>query len=97
MNENNVIEINAILKLVGAFRLSDNEIIKLDKAGYSPTDLEGYYSAANFILQERSATNPRAKVQSTELVKLAMYDGYELEIIIPDVAEVGIPIFGGGL
>jgi hypothetical protein len=97
MNENNIIEVNAVLRLVGAFRMSDNEITTLDKAGHDPIDMEGYYSSANFVLQARSATNPRAQRQSDELAKLAKYDGFDIAPIIADVAKVNVPFFAGGL
>lgn len=97
MNENNIIEVDAILKLVDASRLTGNEIVKLDKAGHDPADEEGYYLTAQQALSWRTAFNPNAKAQLEDLEQLAQMDGItlpEAEVTIP---EVHVPIFGIGL
>lgn len=92
-----VIEIDALLKLVDAFRLTANEIAILEKDGHNPDEAEGYYLAAQQTLAWRTAYNAQAKQQLTRLNGLALMDGYDLPPISTHVPEVSVPIFGIGL
>lgn len=97
MNETAIIEIDAILRLVDASRMTGNEIVKLDKAGHQPNEEEGYYLAAQQVLSWRTVFNPNAKAQLDALSELATLDG----VILPEpevtVPEVHVPIFALGL
>lgn len=97
MNELAVIEVDELLKLVEAFRLTPSEIAKLNKAGHAPVDQEGYYNSALQVLQWRTETNPNAINQISALVVLAGYDGVALTPDEPETPTVNIPIFGIGL
>lgn len=92
-----VIETDALLKLVDAFRLTANEIAILDKDGHDPQDAEGYYLSAQQALAWRTAYNAQAKQQLTRLNGLALMDGYDLPPISTTTPEVSVPIFGIGL
>lgn len=97
MSELAIVEVDQLLKLVDAFRMTTQEVIKLDKAGHSPVDQNGYYTAALQVLQWRTDTNPGAVQQINELVTMASYDGVELDPETPEIPVVNIPIFGLGL
>lgn len=97
MNETAVIEVDAILKLVDAFRLTGNEIVKLDKAGQHPTDEEGYYLAAQQTLVWRTSFNAQAVQQLEALAELADLDAITLPAFVAEVPVVQVPIFGIGL
>lgn len=97
MDETAIIQVDALLKLVEAFRLTDNEIATLNKAGHEPTDQEGYYLTAQQVLAWRTAYNAQAKQQLAKLSELAGLDGYDLPQVATHVPEVSIPIFGIGL
>lgn len=97
MSELAIVEIDALLKLVNAFRMTKQEVIKLDKAGHAPVDMTGYYTAALQVLQWRTDSNANATQQIDELITMAAYDGVELEAEAPEIPQVNIPIFGIGL
>lgn len=97
MNEIAIIEVDALLKLVDAFRMTPNEIAILDKDGHAPADGEGYYMAAQQVLAWRTAYNAQAGKQLEKLGALAAMDGYTLPPISTTTPEVHVPIFGIGL
>lgn len=97
MNINAVVEVDALLKLVGAFRLDGTELTKLDMADMNPSDMEGYFLTTQQVLVWRSAYNTGVKAQLKELDELAQMEAIELpeaELLTP---TVNIPIFGLGL
>jgi hypothetical protein len=96
MDEIAVIEVNAILKLVIASRLSDQEIVRLDKAGQAPADLCGYYDTTATLLGWRSAYDNDTSQQLDLLVEIATTDGCEVTRPAEQTPDVNIPIFGGG-
>lgn len=97
MNESNIIEVDALLKLVEAARLTGNEIVKLDKAGHNPSDEEGYYLTAQQVLSWRTSFNANAAGQLEALAELAVLDGIILPATVIETPEVVVPIFGIGL
>lgn len=97
MNESNIIEVDALLKLVESARLTGNEIVKLNKAGHNPSDDEGYYLTAQQTLVWRTSYNANAKGQLEELAELALMDSVVLPEPVIEVPEVHVPIFGIGL
>lgn len=97
MNTDNVIEVDALLKLVDAFRLTPNEIVKLNKAGHDPSDEEGYYLTAQQALVWRSTFNAQAAQQLEALAELASMESIELPPPAIETPEVHVPIFGIGL
>lgn len=92
-----IIEVDALLKMVGAFRLTENEITKLEKAGHDPADLDGYYLATQQALSWRTSTNPQAAQQLDELAELAAMDAVDLPQPNIETPVVHVPIFGIGL
>lgn len=97
MNENNIIEVDALLKLVEAARLTGNEIVKLNKADHNPSDDEGYYLTAQQALSWRTGFNANAAGQLEALAELAVLDGIILPAVAVETPEVVVPIFGIGL
>jgi hypothetical protein len=97
MDEIQIIEVNAILKLVMATRLTDNEVIRLEKAGENPLDLCGYYGTANLTLGWRSSYDNDATKQITLLVTIAATDSCEITAANVETPIVNIPVFAGGL
>lgn len=97
MDEIAIIEVNAVLKLVNASRLSDQEIVRLDKAGQAPDDLCGYYDTSAVVLGWRSAYDNDTEQQIDLLVDIASTDGCEVTRPAEAIPKVNIPIFGGGI
>jgi hypothetical protein len=97
MDEIQVIEVNAILKLVNATRLTENEITRLEKDGESPADLCAYYATANKILGWRSSYDNDATKQIDLLVTIAATDDCTIAPATVETPLVNIPIFAGGL
>lgn len=97
MEEIAIIEVNSLLKLVEATRLTDNEITRLTKAGNNPTDLEGYYNTALQALEWRESYHPNARQQIELLKETAFDDEIVIEPEAPVVVDVKIPIFAIGL
>lgn len=97
MNGDAVIEIDALLRMVEAMRTSENELIKLEKAGHAPDEIEGYYLAAQQILVWRTDSNPNAKKQIEELGELAALDSVALPQPNIETPVVHVPIFAIGL
>lgn len=97
MNESNIIEVDALLKLVEAARLTGNEIVKLEKAGHNPSDDEGYYLTAQQTLIWRTSYNANAKGQLEALAELADLDSITLPEPVIEVPEVHVPVFAIGL
>lgn len=97
MNENSIIEVDALLKLVEASRLTGNEIVKLNKADHNPSDEEGYYITAQQVLVWRTSFNPNAKTQLDDLAELASLDSVTLPAPNIEAPVVHVPIFAIGL
>jgi hypothetical protein len=97
MDDIQVIEVNAILKLVNATRLTDNEVIRLEKDGEDPIDLCGYYGTANKSLGWRSSYDNDATKQIDLLITIAATDDCTITAAKVEVPDVNIPIFAGGL
>ena len=97
MNEVAVLEINSILELINSTRLTENEIIRLDKAGEAPVDNCGYYETTATLLGWRMEYDTNASAQFDLMISFASSEG--CSIIKPEVpvVDVNIPMFAGGL
>ena len=97
MDEIAIIEVNEILKLCNAHRLTESEITRLTKAGNNPVDLCGYHDTSATVLGWRSVYDTDTTQQLDLLVEIATADGCTITRPPAKIPQVDIPIFAGGI
>lgn len=97
LSDEAIAQINVNLGLCDTYLLNTSEINLLNALGENPTDVCGYWSTTQTVLNARAETDVTIQQSLEILLVLSNLDSCNLTLQTEPIPDVNIPYFGGGL